>query len=599
MIAQSIAFQFKMGSIRRCFLLTISVLSVVWPIASSASSSTSSGNYGTPPTYAFQLDNQTASSPSKYIELSRLHLDRDQQPLLIHTSSGHALGVQRTMQLKASLVDEATGHFELKPDQSIAHKIDVFHGIPYARPPLDQLRFRPPQPSPGWPGYVFNATQPADACVQFPDLFFGNFEGSIMWNPVTPMHEDCLTVTVWLAERNNPNRLNLSGHPRRLLPVLVWIYGGGFYSGSTEIPAYDFGMFAALHQVIVIGINYRVASLGFFYTDSAEAPGNVGLLDQLMAMRWIKQNAQSFGGNPYQITLIGESAGAVSIGLHLRSPLSAGLFQRAILQSGGATCPFSTDSTENALWRSLMLAYRVGCLQAMGPKEAVVKQSNFTVQVNDISDEKATQRQSGSGQFADGEHKFEDELPAPESDLESHESDGDEPWKFEREVSLKQLKDWAERQGDRWMQCMRLINASELVEKEWHSLGLIQFPAIPVADGMYLAKRPQIGDSVSLNAGQTSLDLLVGSVTEESNFFLVYQLTEFLNLSEQVRVTRKQFEDTARRHFRKEDSLLVDAIVSAYTNWPDPDDTIANRDALEKMMGDSTFTCQVNEMAHR
>jgi acetylcholinesterase len=146
---------------------------------------------------------------------------------------------------------------------------------------------------------------------------------------------------------------------------------------------------------------------------------------------------------------------------------------------------------------------------------------------------------------------------------------------------------------------MRDANASELIEKEWHSLGLVQFPALPVADGMYLPKRPQLGDQVSLNQGQQSLDLLVGSVTEESNFFLVYELTEFLNLSEQVRVTQKQLQDTTRHHFRREDSLLVDSIISSYTNWPDPDDPIANRNTLDKIFGDSSFTCHVNEMALR
>ena len=138
-----------------------------------------------------------------------------------------------------------------------------------------------------------------------------------MWNPNTPMSEDCLYINV-AAPRPRPENS----------AVLVWIYGGGFYSGSATLDVYDPKILSAEENIIVVSFQYRVASLGFLFAGTEDAPGNAGLFDQLMALQWVKDNIAQFGGNPENITLFGQGSGAASVGLHLLSPLSRGVIQR-------------------------------------------------------------------------------------------------------------------------------------------------------------------------------------------------------------------------------------------------------------------------------
>ena len=187
-----------------------------------------------------------------------------------------------------------------------------FKGIPFAAPPVGALRWRVPQPVRPWEG-VRDAAQFGPACLQTDDI---------------PKSEDCLTVNVW--------RPAAASQP---LPVMVWIYGGALVHGSTAL--YPLQNLAA-QGVVVVSANYRMGRLGFFAHPAlaAEAPndvrGNYGYMDQLAALQWVKRNIAAFGGDPNQVTLFGESAGGGSVLVHLVSPLSRGLFQRAILQSPGA-----------------------------------------------------------------------------------------------------------------------------------------------------------------------------------------------------------------------------------------------------------------------
>ncbi|NWI68804.1 ACES Acetylcholinesterase, partial [Todus mexicanus] len=201
----------------------------------------------------------------------------------------------------------------------------AFLGIPYAQPPLGPLRFRPPRHPPApWPG-VLDATAHRHACYQAVDTMFPGFGGSEMWNPNREMSEDCLYLNVWTPA------LGRGGG----VPVLVWIYGGGFYSGAASLDVYDGRYLAAAEGVVVVSMNYRVGALGFLALPGhPEAPGNVGLLDQRLALRWVQSNIAAFGGDPAAVTIFGESAGAASVGLHLLAPASRGLFRRAVLQSG-------------------------------------------------------------------------------------------------------------------------------------------------------------------------------------------------------------------------------------------------------------------------
>ncbi|XP_076435611.1 acetylcholinesterase-like [Babylonia areolata] len=229
--------------------------------------------------------------------------------------------------------------------------VDVFWGIPFAKPPVGNLRFKHPSQIDRWEG-VRNATARPNSCVQGMDYFFGNFSGALAWNPNTKIDEDCLYLNVWVPQISPSNSLKA---------VMVWIYGGGFYSGTSTLDIYDGKYLAAENDVIMVSLNYRVGALGFLNLNTHEARGNAGLMDQRMALEWVQRNIEYFGGSPHNVTIFGESAGAVSVGLHLLSSLSRGLFNRAILQSGAPQINWATYSAEEGRTRSRRLAGILGC----------------------------------------------------------------------------------------------------------------------------------------------------------------------------------------------------------------------------------------------
>ncbi|XP_014667049.1 PREDICTED: acetylcholinesterase-like [Priapulus caudatus] len=233
----------------------------------------------------------------------------------------------------------------------LGKRVNTYFGIPFARPPVGELRFREPTPPEPWRG-VRRATTLPNSCAQAHDLAFGNFSGSMMWNPNTNVSEDCLYLNVW-APAQRPG----SGE----LPVIVWIYGGGYMSGTSSLDFYMAHNLAAFANIVVISIQYRLGAFGFLYLGTDEAPGNMGLLDQTMALRWIRDNAREFGGDPDRVTIIGESAGSSSVSHLLLSPVSRDLFSQAVMQSAVATSPFAYKPREVALQRAEALAEDVGC----------------------------------------------------------------------------------------------------------------------------------------------------------------------------------------------------------------------------------------------
>ncbi|KAF5306664.1 hypothetical protein FQA39_LY08853 [Lamprigera yunnana] len=228
-------------------------------------------------------------------------------------------------------------------------KVDMWLGIPYAKKPLDDLRFQATVPAKKWRGVLDTTTWP-NVCVQTEDTFFGNFSGAKMWLPNRPVSEDCLYLNV-IVPKPRPHNAT----------VMVWIYGGGFYSGSSTLEIYDPKVFVAEQNVIIVSMQYRLASLGFLYFGTSDAPGNVGFLDQVMALQWVHDNIANFGGNPNDVTIFGESAGSGSVSLHLLSPLSRSFFHRGIMQSGTATAPWAVIDTKIAKERGLYVAKEVGC----------------------------------------------------------------------------------------------------------------------------------------------------------------------------------------------------------------------------------------------
>ena len=197
-----------------------------------------------------------------------------------------------------------------------AADISIFKGIPYATPPIAELRWKPPQPAKPWSG-VREAKEFGPQCVyRGPGAFSG------------PGSEDCLTLNVWTPAKRQSERL----------PVLVWIHGGGFQFGSGRWPAYE-GTALARLGVVLVTLNYRLNIFGFFsHPDLAKespkgASGNYGLLDQIAALKWVKSNIAAFGGDVNKVTIFGESAGGSSVAYLMISPLAKGLFHRAIIHS--------------------------------------------------------------------------------------------------------------------------------------------------------------------------------------------------------------------------------------------------------------------------
>ena len=212
----------------------------------------------------------------------------------------------------------------------------MFLGIPYANPPTGALRWRPPQPVKKWAG-TRNSHSFASSCPQASDSVAQYAAATTEYSETIPYYagfktsEDCLYLNIWTT--------NL--HAAKKHPVMVWIHGGGNVEGTGELPA--LGPAMARNGVVLVSINYRLGILGFLAHPALTAEsthhssGNYALLDQIAALMWVKENIEKFGGSPENVTVFGESAGAVDICYLMASPLARGLFKRAIIQSNGCS----------------------------------------------------------------------------------------------------------------------------------------------------------------------------------------------------------------------------------------------------------------------
>ncbi len=207
-----------------------------------------------------------------------------------------------------------------------ADGLAVFKNIPFAQPPVGDLRWKEPLPAKAWTG-VRDATAFGPMCNQND-------------NKQLPHSEDCLQLNVWTPKWPAPSRV----------PVMVWVHGGGNTAGS-GVEALFNGEVLARHGVVVVNVNYRLGIFGFFAHPglTKESPhyaaGNYGLADKVMALQWVRDNIAKFGGNPANVTIFGESAGASDVNALIASPLTKGLFVRVIAQSGpiGAQSPLAVS----------------------------------------------------------------------------------------------------------------------------------------------------------------------------------------------------------------------------------------------------------------
>ncbi|KAJ2943978.1 hypothetical protein O0L34_g8300 [Tuta absoluta] len=410
----------------------------------------------------------------------------EDDPLVVRTRKGRVRGITLTA---------ATGK-----------KVDAWFGIPYAQKPIGDLRFRHPRPIEGWGEEILNTTTLPHSCVQIIDNVFGDFPGAMMWNPNTDMQEDCLYINIVVPKPRPKNAA-----------VMLWVFGGGFYSGTATLDVYDPKILVSEEKVVYVSMQYRVASLGFLFFDTPDVPGNAGLFDQLMALQWVKDNIAYFGGNPHNVTLFGESAGAASVSLHLLSPLSRNYFSQAIMQSGAATVPWAIISREESILRGIRLAEAVHCPYSR----------------NDVGP---------------------------------------------------------------MIECLRKKTPEELVNNEWGTLGICEFPFVPIIDGSFLDEMPA-RSLAHQNFKKTNL--LMGSNTEEGYYFILYYLTEMMPKEENVGISREQYLQAVKELNPYVNDIVRQAIVYEYTDWLNPNDPVKNRNALDKMVGDYHFTCSVNEFAHR
>jgi para-nitrobenzyl esterase len=234
----------------------------------------------------------------------------------------------------------------------VENGVRIFLGIPYAAPPVGELRWKPPQEIASWT-QERNFTDFSPSCPQPKQQDTGKFS------------EDCLYLNVWTTAENQDKRL----------PVMVWIHGGAFNFGSASQPEYN-GKNLAKKGVVVVTINYHLGPLGFLVhpllsKESAHnTSGNYGFLDQIAALKWVQKNIAAFGGNPDRVTIFGQSAGSRSVSLLMISPLSAGLFHRAIAESGGPIIgseylsPAFSGNMANVSKMGQKLTAKLGCDKA-------------------------------------------------------------------------------------------------------------------------------------------------------------------------------------------------------------------------------------------
>jgi para-nitrobenzyl esterase len=209
----------------------------------------------------------------------------------------------------------------------VAEGMSIFKGIPFAAPPIGDLRWKAPAPVQSWTG-VKKAEAFGPACMQ---------AAGSMGN-TAPVSEDCMYLNVWTPAKK----------PNEKIPVIVWIYGGGFSGGSTSTPMYD-GTGFAKKGVVLVSVAYRVGPFGFLAhpelsLESGKGSGTYGLQDMIAGLEWVKENIARFGGDPSNVTIFGHSAGGMAVNMLAASPVTKGLFHRAICMSGGSFAPLQTSN---------------------------------------------------------------------------------------------------------------------------------------------------------------------------------------------------------------------------------------------------------------
>lgn len=417
-------------------------------------------------------------------------------------------------------------------------EIHVYTGIPYAKSPVEDLRFRKPVPTEPWHG-VLDATKLPATCVQERYEYFPGFSGEEIWNPNTNVSEDCLYINVWAPAKarlrhgrgansgehaGKPDELNQNHQNFSGLPMLIWIYGGGFMTGSATLDIYNADIMSAVGNVIVASFQYRVGAFGFLHLAplmpgyEEEAPGNVGLWDQALAIRWLKDNAKAFGGNPDWITLFGESAGSSSVNAQLMSPVTKGIVKRGMMQSGTMNAPWSHMTSEKAL--------EIG--------KALINDCNCNVSM--LADSPLTV-----------------------------------------------------------MACMRAVDAKTISVQQWNSYsGILSFPSAPTVDGAFLPADPM---TLLKTANLEGYDIMMGNVRDEGTYFLLYDFIDYFDKDDATNLPREKYLEIMNTIFNKATEQEREAIIFQYTSWDGNNQGFQNQHQIGRAVGDHFFTCPANDYA--
>lgn len=286
-------------------------------------------------------------------------------------------------QENAPLVTTAQGKL-IGEYSSRNNRVSVFKGIPFAAPPIGHARWAPAQPAPGWSGERM-ATDFGPDCMQQPYP-----EGSFFYRPARVSSEDCLYLNVWTTAEENASK-----------PVMVWFHGGALTRGSGAIETYD-GSELALKDVVLVTVNYRLGVFGYLAHPELIAEsehfsaGNYGILDQIQSLRWIQENISAFGGDPGNVTIFGESAGAWSVHFLTASPLANGLFHKAIAQSGARmdtrvaldqqTSAGASASSSGSRLAELMGAENLAAMRAMPARQLLDAAAEHSFRTDGIVD---------------------------------------------------------------------------------------------------------------------------------------------------------------------------------------------------------------------
>lgn len=240
---------------------------------------------------------------------------------------------------KSDIIDTTSGKMQGYKENDLV----IFKGIPYAEPPIEELRFSPPVEKKRWDG-VLEATKYGFCAYQ------GYTQLEDITGKLQPESEDCLNLNIWTPNIDNKKR-----------PVMFWIHGGAFLMGGGNDPMYDGSVLAQRGEVVVVTINYRLGALGYLYIPDVTV--NCGHLDQLLALKWVQDNIELFGGDPNNVTIFGESAGGYSVVALAAMPAAKGLFHRIIAQSAPAINPKVTKKPSKNLIR--MLGVEKGDIDAL------------------------------------------------------------------------------------------------------------------------------------------------------------------------------------------------------------------------------------------